>query len=197
MSFDSFRKNIQVLANDENKLVVQHKDLNTILEWKKIPGEKVKPYPLHFLYHIPKREAKSVSYIYCYQDRITIKTNNHLYFENIMMNNGEDNPYAAMLDDIIPEYVDPAAYNWTSMPFGKHKGKSLWDIFQEDPSYIWWLETQDIIQKKSPKLRQDFRLLISMERVQKHVKKIDRKKKKGYVSTEDPFADLAPIIDIA
>ena len=40
----------------------------------------------------------------------------------------------------------PIDHNTTKLWFGKHKGKTLFTIASEDPTYIFWLEQQDIIQ---------------------------------------------------
>lgn len=36
-----------------------------------------------------------------------------------------------------------------TMPFGKHKGKRLGDLVDEDPGYLDWLQTTEI---RSPRL---------------------------------------------
>ena len=40
----------------------------------------------------------------------------------------------------------PIDHNTTKLWFGKHKGKTLFTIASEDPTYIFWLEEQAVIQ---------------------------------------------------
>lgn len=190
MNFQLFQGDFSAVKITDEEMHVKHKSLSATIVYPRHLPVALAQNVEQLLYALPKHIAESVSRIKVSRDgRMIVETTESDFFEDLMEQNAEGPnsalPVSFMIDDVVPKLIDPHQYQWTPLGFGKYKDKNLWQIYNEELGYIYWLFCESIIDgSRSRKLYRDFKNLCRLPSVKASLSDYDQKERAHFALSE-------------